>query len=144
MAHARTEEVAKPRFERRLSVEYELREDGIQSRRLFWLKASEGSSKLLRPKGFRDTVTLRFWNLPSVDWKIVDHPGGLSVSGTVCLVPHKLRGDGVCQDGALVKGASGPASVFVDASPRLTARVREVDEIDHFLPSLLLLLPESR
>jgi len=39
-------------------VEYKLREDGIQSRRLSWLQVSEGSSKLLWPKGFRDTVTL--------------------------------------------------------------------------------------
>jgi len=35
------------------TTEYELREGGIQSRRLSWLQASEGSSKLLRPKGFR-------------------------------------------------------------------------------------------
>jgi len=59
-------------------------------------------------------------------------------------VLHELRGDGVCQDGALVKGASRPASKFVDGSPRLAARVREVDGIHCFLPSLLLLLPEPR
>jgi len=50
LAPAGTEEVAKPRFESRPGVEYELREDGIQSRRLSWLQASEGISKLLRPK----------------------------------------------------------------------------------------------
>jgi len=32
LVHAGTEEVAKPKFEIRLAVEYELREDGIQSR----------------------------------------------------------------------------------------------------------------
>jgi len=64
LAHARTEEVAKPRFEGQPGGEYELREDGVQSRRLSWLQASEGSSKLLRPKGFRDTVTLRCCDFP--------------------------------------------------------------------------------
>ena len=49
--HAGTEEVAKPRFERRPGVQYELREDGIQSRRLSWLQASDGSSKFFRLKG---------------------------------------------------------------------------------------------
>jgi len=51
LAHAGSEEVAKPRFTRRPGVEYELWEDGIQFLRLSWLQASEGSSKLLRPKG---------------------------------------------------------------------------------------------
>jgi len=37
-------------------------------------------------------------------------------------------------------GASRPANKFVDGSPRLAARVREVDGVDSFLPSLLLLL----
>jgi len=32
----------------------------------------------------------------------------------------------------------------VDCSPRLAASVREVDGVDSFLPSLLLLLPEAR
>jgi len=64
LAHAGTEEVAKPRFESRPGVEYKIRKDGIQSWRLSWLHASEGNSKLLRPKGFRDTVTLRCWDLP--------------------------------------------------------------------------------
>jgi len=45
-------------------VEYELSnlgvmEDGVQSQRLSWLQASEDGRKLLQPKGFRDTVTLR-------------------------------------------------------------------------------------
>jgi len=61
---AGSEEVAKPRFESRLGVEYELQEDGIQSQRLSWLQASEGSSKLLWPLGFRDTVTCKYLNLP--------------------------------------------------------------------------------
>jgi len=64
LVHAGNEEVAKPRLENRLGVEYKLREDGIQSQRLSWLQASEGSRKLLWPKGFRDTVTLKCWNLP--------------------------------------------------------------------------------
>jgi len=38
-------------------MEYIPWEDGIQSWRLSWLQTSEGSSKLLWPKGFRDTVT---------------------------------------------------------------------------------------
>jgi len=63
LAHAGTEEVAKPRFASRPGVEYELRKDGVQSRRLFWLQVSEGNSKILRPKGFRDTVTLTCWDL---------------------------------------------------------------------------------
>jgi len=144
LAHAGTEEVAKPRFESRPGAENGLREDGIQYRRLSWLQASEDSSKLLRPKSFRDTVTLRCWNLPSVRQLLVDQPGGLSIPDLVCPVLHELRGDGVCQDGALVKGASRPASKFVDGSPRSAARVREVDGIESFLPSLLLLLPEPR
>jgi len=64
LAHAGIEKVAKPRFENRPGVEYELREDGVQSHSLSWLQVSEGSSKLLRPEGFRDNVTLRCWNLP--------------------------------------------------------------------------------
>ena len=140
MVHAGTEEVAKPRFESRPGVEYELQEVGIQSRRLPWLQASEGSSKLL-PKGFRDTVTLRCWNLPLVG-QLADKPGGLAILCPVCPVLHELRGEGVCRDEALAKGTSRPASEFVDGSPRLAARVREVDGIDSFLPSLLLLLPE--
>jgi len=62
LAHARSEEVGKPRFESRPGVEYELREDGIQSWRLFELQASEGSSKLLRSKGFRtEMITEPEW-----------------------------------------------------------------------------------
>ena len=140
LAHAGSEEVAKPRFESRPGVEYELREDGIQSRRLSWFQASEGSSKLLRHKGFRDTVTLRCWNLPWVGQFLVDEPGGLGTPGPVCPVLHELRGDGVCRDVAQARGAPRPASKFVDVSPRLTPRLREVDGIISFLPSLLLLL----
>ena len=55
-------------------MEYKLRQDGIQSWKLSWLQASEGSSKLLRPKGFGDTVTLRCWNLPQVGQLFVDEP----------------------------------------------------------------------
>jgi len=73
---------------------------------------------------------------------LVDQPGGNLVPGPVCPVLHELRGDEVCRDGALVKGASKPSRKFVDGSPRLAVRVREVDGIDSFLPSLLLLLPE--
>ena len=39
------------------SMECELREDGIQYRRLFRLQASEGSSTILQPKFVRDNVT---------------------------------------------------------------------------------------
>jgi len=45
--HTGSEEVTKPRFEGQLGVKYELLEDGIQSWKLSWLQASEGSSKLL-------------------------------------------------------------------------------------------------
>jgi len=55
LEHAGTEEVAEPRFESRPGVEYELQEDGIQSRRLSWLQPSEGNSSLFRPEGFGDT-----------------------------------------------------------------------------------------
>jgi len=51
LAHKGIEEVAEPRFESRPGAEYKFREDGVQSRRLSWLQASEGSSKLLQPKG---------------------------------------------------------------------------------------------
>jgi len=57
---------------------------------------------------------------------------------------HELRDDGISRDRALAKGASMPASTFVNGSPRLAARLREVDGIYCFLPSLLLLLPEPR
>jgi len=50
LAHAGSEEIAKPRLESRPDMEYKLREDGIQSLRLSWLQAPEGSSKLLKPK----------------------------------------------------------------------------------------------
>jgi len=67
LAHAGSDEVVKPRVESRPGVEYELWEDGIQSSRLSWIQASKGSSQLLWPKGFRDAVIPRCWNLPSVD-----------------------------------------------------------------------------
>jgi len=73
---------------------------------------------------------------------LVDEPGGLAIPGPVCHVLHELRGDGICHDGALEKGASRYASEFVNGSPRLAARVREVDGNDSFLSYLLLLLPE--
>jgi len=65
-------------------MEYKLREDGTQSRRLSWLQATEGSSKRIRLKGFGDTVTLRCWNLPEVGQLLVDEPGGLAAAGLVC------------------------------------------------------------
>ena len=80
-------------------MEHELREDGIQSRRLSWFQTFEGSGNLLRPRGFRYTVALRCWNLPLVEQLLVDEPGGLAVSGPVCPVLQKLGGDGVCRDG---------------------------------------------
>jgi len=86
LAHAGIEEVAEPRFESGPGVECKLREDGIQSRRLSWFQASEGSSKLFRLEGFRDTVTLRCWNLPLVGQLFVDEPGGLAAAGLVCPV----------------------------------------------------------
>jgi len=46
----------------------------------------------------------------------------------------------MCRDGAQVRGASRPAKKFVDCSPRFAAGVREIDGVDSFLPSLLLLL----
>jgi len=58
----------------------------------------------------------------------------------VCPILHELRGDGVCRDRGLVKGASSPASKFVDGASRLTVRVQELDGINSFLPSLLVLL----
>ena len=74
-------------------------------------------------------------------------PGGLAVASLVCPVLHQLRGDGICRDGAYMVGESRPASKFVDCSPRLSdcsprlvAGVREVDGVDSFLPTLLLLL----
>ena len=140
MAHAGIEEVTEPRFESRPGVEYKLREDGIQSRRLSWIQASEGSCKLFWPEGFGDTVTLRCWNLPQVGQILVDEPDGLAAACLVCPVLHELRGDGICRNGAQARGASRPASKFVDCSPRLAARVREIDGVDSFLPSLLLLL----
>ena len=54
----------------------------------------------------------------------------------MCLVLHQLRGDGICLDGAHAGGASRSASKFVDGSPRLAARVQEVDGVDSFLTSL--------
>jgi len=58
-----SEEIAKPRFESRLGVEYELGEDRIQTRRLFWLQAPENSSKLPCPERAKDTVSLGCWDL---------------------------------------------------------------------------------
>jgi len=60
-------------------------------------------------------------------------------------VLHELPGDGEWSlDGAQARGASRPASKFVDGAPSLAARVREIDGIDNFLPSVLLLLFQPR
>ena len=119
-------------------MEYKLREDEIQSWRL--LQTSVGSSKLLQPKGFGDTVTLMCWNLPWVVQLLVDEPGGLAAAGPVCPILYELRADGIFRDGAQVRRAWMPASRLVDCFPRLAVTVREVDGVDSFLPSFLLLL----
>ena len=80
-------------------------------------------------------MTLKCWNLPEVRQLFVDEPGGLTAASLVCPVLHKLRGDGICLDGAQARGASRAASKFADCSPRLAAGVREVDGVDSFLPS---------
>jgi len=85
-------------------------------------------------------VTLRCRNLPLVGQVLVDEPGGLAAPGPVCPVLHELQGDGVCCALSQVIGASMHASKFVDGSPRIAARLQEVDGINSFLPSLLLLL----
>jgi len=139
-AHAGIKEVVEPSIESRPGVEYELREDEVQSRRFSWLQTSDSSSKLFRPEGFGDTVTLRCWNLPQVGQLLVDEPGGLAVASLVCPVLHQLRSERIRHDGAHAGGASRPASKFVDGAPRPAAGVREVDGVDSFLPSLLLLL----
>jgi len=36
----------------------------------------------------------------------------------MCPILHELRGDGVCQDGIQVKGASRPVSELIDGAPR--------------------------
>ena len=100
MVHAGIEEAAEPRFESRPGVEYKLREDGVQSWRLSWLQASEGSRKLFRPERFGDTVTLRCWNLPYVGQLFVEERGRLAATGLVCPVLHELRRDGICREGA--------------------------------------------
>jgi len=41
------------------------------------------SSSGLKPNGFRDTVTLRCWNLPLVGQLLVDEPVGLAIPGPV-------------------------------------------------------------
>jgi len=64
LAHARREEIAKPGFESCPGVEYILRENRIQSRRLYWLQVPEGSSKHLWPKRARATVSFRCWDFP--------------------------------------------------------------------------------
>jgi len=64
----------------------------------------------------------------------------LAAPGPVTPVLQELRGDRVYRDGAQAKGPSRPASKFIDGTPRLAARVREVDKIDSFLPLLLFLL----
>jgi len=54
LAHAGSEEIANPRFERRPGMEYKPREDGVQTRRLSWPEAPEGGSKLLWTERVRD------------------------------------------------------------------------------------------
>jgi len=54
----------------------------------------------------------------------------------VCPVLHELQGDGVCRDWAQARGASRPASKFVDGGERLATGVREVDGIDRRWQSL--------
>jgi len=73
--------------------------------RLPWLQVPEGSSKLLRPKGFIDTVTFRCRNLPQVGQLLVEEPDGIEAPSPVCPVLHELRGDGVCRDGAQARGS---------------------------------------
>ena len=85
-------------------------------------------------------MTLKCWNLPLVGQLLVEQPGGPAVASLVCPVLHQLRGDGICRDGSHAGGASRPASKFLDCSPRLAGGVREVDGVDSFLPSPLLLL----
>ena len=60
-------------------------------------------------------MTLRCWNLPQVGQLLVDEPGGLVVAGLVCPVLHELPGDRICRDGAQARGASRPASKFVES-----------------------------
>jgi len=64
LAHAGSEEIAKPRFESRPGVKYKIREDGIQTPRLSRPQAPDCGSKLLWPERFRDTVSFRCWDLP--------------------------------------------------------------------------------
>jgi len=65
----------------------------------------------------------------------VDEPGGLAAPGHEAMdfAETDLRGR-----------ASKPASKFIDGAPRLAAGVREVNGIDSFLSSFLLLLFETR
>ena len=65
--HAGSEEIAKPIFESRPGLEYKLREDGVQSRKLPGLQVPDGGSKLLWPERGRDTVSLRCWDFHRSD-----------------------------------------------------------------------------
>jgi len=113
-------------------VVYKLLENKIYTRRLPWLQAPEGGSKLLRREGARDTI------FPSIGrTALVGEPGGLAAPGHVCPVLHELWGNGFCWDGAYTGGASRPASEFIDGAPCHAAGVWEGDGIDSFLPSLL-------
>jgi len=71
---------------------------------------------------------------------LVDEPGGLVAAGSVCPVLNELRDDGICRDGAQVRGASRPTCKFADCSARLVVGVREVDGVDSFLPSPNILI----
>jgi len=70
-------------------------------------------SKLIRPKGFRDTVTLWCWNLPLVGQLFVDQPGWFAITGPVCRSSRVARRWSLPRR-AQWRGASRPASKFVD------------------------------
>jgi len=64
LAQARSEEITKPRFLSRPGVEHKLWEYRIQTWRLSWFQAFEGDSKLLWPERARDTVSIKYSDLP--------------------------------------------------------------------------------
>ena len=123
-------------------MEYKLREDRIQFWRLSGfrrLRAAASSSDLkvseiLLPSG----VEIFHRSDSCLLTRLVD--------AWSCVLRFSLvrRFGGVFRDGAQARGASRPASEFVDGAPRLAARVREVDVVDSLLPLLLLLLFELR
>ena len=134
LVHARSEEVTKPRFESRPGFEYKLREDGIQFRRLSCLQASEGSSKLLRPKGSEILWPSGVGIFHRSDSCLLT---SLIASRPPSSVPCPSR---AARRWRLPRQGTGERSTYacsnVDGSPRLAARVWEVDGINSFLPSL--------